>query len=278
MKKIAVLFHEKERPDKLGRYQIVQMADYWRGKGLDVSYLFGTNCYEPADLVIVHVNLSVVPQEYLDFASKYPKALNGRVRDIRKSSFSKNLLDRNTTYSGKVIVKSDLNYAGIPERHLTKTRLARGISKYVTKLSKPAAWFRNFKDYRIYENIREVPYYIWECPAAVVEKFLPEIEEGHCFTRFYQFFGDRTTSLRRGAKGPIVNGSTYIVSEHVEPPREIETYREKLGFDFGKFDYVVSNNEVVLLDINKTIGAKSTSQDVVEHRHYRAEGLFSYLK
>jgi hypothetical protein len=42
---------------------ITRFADSWREEGFDVRYLFGARRFVPADLVIVHVNLSVVPPE-----------------------------------------------------------------------------------------------------------------------------------------------------------------------------------------------------------------------
>jgi hypothetical protein len=70
----------------------------------------------PADILLIHVDLSVVPDEYLEFASRYPIALNKAAKDIRKSLISLNLVRAGDSYSGKVIVKTDLNYGGSPER------------------------------------------------------------------------------------------------------------------------------------------------------------------
>ena len=69
----------------------------------------------PADLVLLHVNLSVVPDEYLELASRYPIVVNGKAKDIRKSTYSTLRVTRDDPYAGPVIVKSNLNYAGVPE-------------------------------------------------------------------------------------------------------------------------------------------------------------------
>src|SRR5690606_23600626 len=81
-----------------------------------VVVLFGPARYVPADLIVVHVDLSVVPEPYLEFSQRYPIVVNGSIRDIRKSSISRNLVSQNTEYKGPAIVKSDCNYAGMPER------------------------------------------------------------------------------------------------------------------------------------------------------------------
>ena len=111
-KRIVIIFHEQQRHWAVDRYLISKMADLWHEDGLEVRYVFGVDEFVHADLAILHVDLSVVPEEYLELASRYPITLNGRVRDIRKSSFSKNLLAPHDDFNGKVIVKTDLNHGG----------------------------------------------------------------------------------------------------------------------------------------------------------------------
>ena len=86
-----MLFHREDRHYDPSRYIVHRLADYWREDGHDVVYLFGVKRFVPADLVLVHVNLSVVPDEYLEFAGRYPIALNRHIRDIRKTTVSANL-------------------------------------------------------------------------------------------------------------------------------------------------------------------------------------------
>src|SRR6266571_4018349 len=112
---IGILFHEKNRKRHLSGYAITFLAEFWRQDGHRVHYLFGTRKFVPADLLLVHVDLSVVPDEYLEFASRYPIALNRAATDIRKSLISANLVRPGDPHSGKVIVKTDLNYGGAPE-------------------------------------------------------------------------------------------------------------------------------------------------------------------
>ena len=64
------------------------------------------------------LDLSVVPSNYLEFASLYPVAVNGRLADIRKSHVSANLTAPGDGWDGPVIVKSNLNYRGLPEQVL----------------------------------------------------------------------------------------------------------------------------------------------------------------
>ena len=87
-----MLFHEGDRHRNPSEYIVHHLAEFWREDGHTVSYVYGLKRFVPADIVLVHVNLSVVPSDYLEFASRYPLVLNGKIRDIRKSSFSKNLV------------------------------------------------------------------------------------------------------------------------------------------------------------------------------------------
>src|SRR6266513_2050358 len=117
---IAILFHENNRKEDLSSYAIAFLAEFWQQDGNQVRYLFGTRKFVPADLLLIHVDLSVVPDEYLEFASRYPIALNRAAKDIRKSQVSTNLVRQGDSYLGRVIVKSDLNYGGFPEQILRR--------------------------------------------------------------------------------------------------------------------------------------------------------------
>ncbi len=49
--------------------------------------------------------------------------------------------------------------------------------------------------------------------------------------------------------------------------------------DYGKLDYLINDNEAVLLDVNKTTGASRHIDDAqlkVMRRH-QAEGIYSFL-
>jgi hypothetical protein len=71
-------------------------------KGNEFIFLFGIKKFVPADLTIVDVDLSVVPDAYLEFANQYPIVLNGTVKDLRRSTFNKRLVTRDDTHGGKV--------------------------------------------------------------------------------------------------------------------------------------------------------------------------------
>lgn len=267
-KTIAILFHEKDTSSSIQQYLITYYAHFWREKGSRVVALFGTDVYVPADLIVVHVDLSVVPEKYFAFAARYPIVVNGKVRDIRKSSVSRNLVDRNSGYQGQVIVKSDCNYAGMPER------------RYINSENHQACLFQNPLDYQIYSSFRDIPSNVLQMKDLVVEKFLPEYEDGLYHIRFYNFLGDRGNCMRVASRSPVVHISHAVKVEQIPFDPRVEQLRQDLGFDYGKFDYVVRDNEVVLFDTNKTTGFVGKVDDPLmrEARQHRAMGIYDYFQ
>jgi hypothetical protein len=59
--RVAVLFHARERGVNPAGYLVHLLAQFWREDGLEVVYLYGTDHFVPVDLLLVHVDLSVVP-------------------------------------------------------------------------------------------------------------------------------------------------------------------------------------------------------------------------
>lgn len=267
---IAVLWHAGQRGRPPGTYMIDHYAEVWREDGHRVVDLYGTAEHVPADLAIVHVDLSVVPAELLEFAGRYPRALNSGIRDIRKTTFSTLRVTPADGYRGAVIVKSDLNYAGLAERALRAPNAPRG--RFLAGLRSP-------RDYAIFETAAAVPEEIWTDPEVVVERFVPEIEDGSYVTRAMVFLGDRATCAKFYGPHPIVNTTTSTRMERVEPHPEMLALRAAMGFDYGKFDYVLHDGRPVLLDANKTVSGANAPKtpERVAARRWRAEGLYAYL-
>ncbi len=261
-RRIVILAHESAAR-RANRYLVDAYAEVWREDGHEVVTLHGLDRWVDGDLVIVHVDLSVVPDEYLEFAHRYPVVLNGRARDIRKRSFSQQLVRPGNGWRGQVIVKSDLNYGGLPERLAgTRTR----------------SWFKSPMHYRIC-HVDEVPEPLFDHPDIVVERFTPELEDGLYHVRAMVFLGGHVSCTRMGARRPVVNGSTQVRVQNIPPDPAILARREALGFDYGKFDYVMWQGEPLLLDINKTVGPppKTSDPEVIAERRRRAEALYAYF-
>jgi len=248
---IAILFHARQRDPR--PYLISSFAEIWRAVGIEVVYLFGIERFVPADVLIVHVDLSVVPEDYLAFAGRYPVVLNGEVADVRKSSVSQLRVGPESNYDGPVIVKTDLNYGGFPERSLLSgSVLGRAIAKLGPERPR----------YRLYERLDAVPDRFF-ARDFVVEKFLPEFDEGRFHIRNYYFLGDRYTCERFSSGRPIVRARHQGTHEQIEPDPAILEARRRLRLDYGKLDYVVHDGQPLLLDVNKTVGGSSAKLDRV---------------
>ena len=207
----------------------------------------------------------MVPDEYLHFARRYPVALNVGVSDIRKSSFSTLIVNGHDAYSGPVIVKSDLNYGGAPERVLDPAADGGPI--------------RDPADYRVYDSPAHVPARLRGDARVVVERFVPERDHEGFHTRMYEFLGDRHTSVRLTSDQPIVGTASHRSWQSVELPPELPRLRRRLGLDYGKLDYVMHGRRPLLLDVNKTMGATAATSDeqVQELRRTRAAGIHAYF-
>jgi len=269
-RRIAVLFHEKESPRSVRRYVVDALAQIWREQGHQVVYLFGTRVWEPADIILVHIDLSVIPQNYLVFARRYPIALNAWVSDIRRTNYSKLIISNDCKYHEPVILKTNLNYSGIPEVHLGKWRFLKRMYKRV---------IRNYSN-RVFPNTYSVPFPLRRMPGLILEKFLPEKENGLFVVRNYQFLGNRGTAMKLLGREPVVKGRTSIAMVPIDPNPEIVRLRAQMRFDYGKFDYVMHDGSAILLDANKTTGALSMTltPELLSMRRFRAEGLYWYFQ
>jgi len=283
VKKIAVIFHEHERKRNIRRFAIWHVARFWIKENIEPVFLFGTGKFVPAELALLHVDLTVVPEKYLEFSRLYPVVLNGEITDIRKSRFSKQKVRPGDGYEGPVIVKSELNYAGQPERKLSGHSLSRLAFRIKCRFPSfrpeglgmgPA--FASPQGYRIYHHANSVPADWFRRDDILVERFIPEIHRGLYGLRVYHFLGNRGVCMLRKARHPIVNTSTVVSREQVDVHPEIAALAKTLKFDFGKFDYVVHEGQPVLLDANKTPGGSASARFIQMCSEW-AKGIHCYL-
>jgi hypothetical protein len=181
-------------------------------------------------------------------------------------------------WEGPVIVKSDLNCGGAAEYRsslsgLRRLRVVRGLTR---RLAAAPTW----RDYRVFERLADVPASLAENPDLVVERFLPELEDGLYHVHMYQFLGDGERCSRIGSNDPVLKADTSTRASVVEPHAEARAWREELGLDYGKIDYTVHEGEVILLDANKTTGSSTNyleSGTLRAERRRQADGIHSYF-
>lgn len=283
--RIAILLHEMDTMETV-EYSIIKFfAKYWQKDGHTVQFLFGIDEYVPADLIFVHVDLTVVPDSYLEFAQQYPIAINGKVKDVRKSTYSQLLLKADDQWEGPVIVKSDKNCAGTPEliRGGLMGRIRKKIQKELGQLNLNPLTpnILTAMDYQVYDHLNEVPKSYFYNSGLVIEKFIPEIDGDFYKIRMTSFLGDQYSTIILKGKHPILKGDTAEEITHKSDYHpDVEKWRKELHFDYGKFDYVVQDGKAILLDANKTVGCSSSlvdNNELDERRRDRARGLYSYL-
>jgi hypothetical protein len=251
----------------------------------------GIDHFVPADVVVPHLDMTIIPNEYRDFLTQYPMVINRDVVDISKSKISANILRRDDSHAGPVIIKTDFNSGGLPEKRLSsKMYLLRALS---SKLSGPissklkqgfpdsSAWadvkYLKASNYPVFPSLQDVPGEIFDNKNLVVEKFLPEVQDGCYCVRYYHFLGDREVTELFKSNQEIVKGSDNGQLLDGPVPPELHAIRQQLGMDYGKIDYVLRDGKVVLLDVNRTPGIYGKGKLVKKISHGLANGILSKL-
>jgi len=267
-KRIVILVHENTKRAQMRLYFVAQLAQCWRESGFRAVALRHADKPPTGDLLFMHVDLSRVPDHYLATARGFAASVNARVADIRKSAISRHLLRPDSDWDGPVIVKTDLNCAGLPEERYEGTRGAGHPARVKTAAG-----------YRVLPGLRSVPEEVFANPQLVVEAFLPEPADGGYCIRSYNFLGDAEDCFLAWSDRPIINMNSIKRIEQTEVHPQIRQLREELGFDYGKFDYTVRDGRAILFDANKTPGtlpARTAEARALIRR--RAEGIRGFLR
>lgn len=234
-------------------YFLKEFFPVWRDMGFHVEVHRGLSDPPPADLAVLHVDVTVIPEPYLALARRYPRTLNLRVRDISKRRVSTGVVRLGDGYEGPVMVKTNLNSAGMMELEHTLRR--GGFPRLVHRLRKLLPWYcRDYlRRYRIFERRSEVPALAWINRDLVIERFQPERAGDEYCLRTWFFFGDQESNSLSYADEPVIKGRLVTRRETaVEVPAELRAIRRRLGFDYGKFDYSLIDGRPVLYDANRT--------------------------
>jgi len=270
-------------PDRT-RYIVDLLIPKWRRMGYRLIDHTGPGKAPDADAIFIHVDRTLVPDDYIACGKRYPIAINGDAINISRTLYSMSRLNKGDHYEGAVIVKTVANHGGLSEHNSRRSnnlplwsptiKIGRAARRWLQLAlassfarQEPAArrpiddpfWrkttFLNPHHYPIFPRMKHLPAGVWENPNLIVERFLPEREVGFYFLRFWTFLGDRSISGRVGSRDPIVRISraeTPITSVNIPP--ELHAWRKKLGLDYGRLDYVLHDGKPILLDANKTLG------------------------
>jgi hypothetical protein len=266
MTSVAIIVHRRHGFEASG-YFLRHIADLWRERGVRVSVERDPDSRAQADVGILHVDLTVVPPEYLALAARYSRTINARVADISKRTISRQLVSRGDAYDGPVIIKTNLNCGGMREARLSRRGgvLGRLLARF--GLRKPVPTISTH-EYPVLPSPREVPPAVWDDPSLVVERYLVEREGDLYCMRSWVFLGDRFTHTKWWSRLPVIKADTAIRRAPLDepPPPDLVARRRELGFDFAKFDYGQVDGRAVLYDANRTPSVGNVMHDQLRTR------------
>jgi hypothetical protein len=277
--RIVIIFGEDDDFHGL-HYLSKAFIPTWEKLGLKVLLHRGPENPPPADVALLHVDLTATPVKYQVLSQSYSKVLTIRVTDISKSKISDATVRRNDGYAGAVIVKTDNNSAGLmEERHALKRG---GLPRLIAKLRRHLPWYlrAHLTDYPILDSASKIPSLLWLNRDLIIQRFQPERDGPYYCLRTWTFLGDRETLSLSYSLDPVVKGRTVLRREKLtQVPPELRATRDRLGFDYGKFDYADIDGRVVLYDVNRTpgLGGNEPSPELLANVEYLAKGIRHYL-
>lgn len=294
MPHVAVLLHRHDGFERRDFYWLREIVECWRSEGIEVSFVRDPLTRIDADILVLHVDLTVVPPEYLACARRCGIVINGGVSDISKRVVSEHLVRRGDRWDGPVMIKTNRNARGSREKYVARKGFKAALrggnvagachDYFGEEYRKVRRWLRYgsrkaFFDYPIYHTIADVPDTVWDDDDFVVERFLPEMRDGRYCIRTWLFFGNCERHALFYSDDPIVKSRNIIGYERLdEVPEELRLMRQRLGFEFGKFDYAIVDGRPVLFDANRTptIGDLPRDRSLPIARTL-AQGIHSFL-
>ena len=281
--KILVLQHQYDNFSTSGPL-MRKISANWVTQGHKIFVARGINQTLPdADIGILHVDLTKIPEGYYHALQKYPVIINDAIHDISKDLFSVVIVSRDDNFEGEVIVKTKANYGGLLEYRIDSIENNRPPD---TRKRIPWSDVKFLTVYPTFKSIAHVPNDVWQNKYLIVEKFLPEQTQDSLFhLRIWIFFGEKEIHYKNTSRSKIIKSSNIIRKEYLPietVPEELRAIREKLKFDYGKFDYGIHNGKPVLYDVNKTPGSPQNntrpSEQELANIQALSQGLYDFIK
>lgn len=256
--KLAVIHHDKAGEWMHGAYFVELLSLCWKRLGIETVHTAGTRRLPAADAALLHVDMSRVPHRFAREALKaYPLVLNARILDIRKRNLPgrDHLVASRSDRCGPVILKTNLNRSAGPEQ-LLWSRGTQGLPWLERWHLYRASKVKRKSLYRVYPGPDSVPRKYWRNRDYVIERFLPEREGDLHVLRYAFFLGGVTLGFKGLSRDPVFRLAGQVGPSQPLPavPPEVLAYRERIGLDYGRIDYVEHEGKPVILDVNKTIG------------------------
>lgn len=251
---IALIVNDASRFARMN-YFVSVLSDAWREMGIDTSLADASGLCVTADTAFMHVNATRVPPECIAMSDGCASVVNARATDISKKLVSRRLVERGDGYDGAVMIKTDGNCGGLPERFGRYDTPVVGTARRVWDRFGPWQLTNVFRygTYPVLASPADVPRSVWSNPALVVEQFTPERHGNAYACRSWTFLGDREINRLTLGPSPVVKrGSATITTDAGEVPDEVREARRRLGLDYGKIDYVIVDEVPIVFDANLT--------------------------
>lgn len=234
-------------------YVLHHLTKRWEARGIVST---SGPVYDPgADACVLHVDKTRLNDADAPTPPAGRAVINGAVRDISKSLYSTLRLSRDGDWDGPVIVKTDLNHFGLPEGLACLPPEHHMPSPRVRLTARPWQLAGQLPDrhYPVVPSIRDVPGWVWRNPAYIVERFMPERDGDLYCIRGWMFLGSFSYGWRLLGTDHMVKAGNLVRHEFIDDvPDELIDLKQRAGFDFGKFDYVMHEGKPIVLDLNKT--------------------------
>ena len=234
-------------------YVFHHLTRHWAAAGLRV--VSGPDYLASADACALHVDKTRLSGQDVPSPPPGRRVINGSVLDISKSLHSTLRVKKQDDWDGPVIVKTDLNHYGLPEQ-LDKAQPDHTEAQRRAELAlRDWQKARQLPDrhYPVLNSVRDVPHWVWNDPAYIVERFIPEREGDLYCIRGWMFLGSFSYGWRLLGQDHMVKATRLVRHEFIhDVPQELLELKKRTGFDFGKFDYVMHDGKAVVLDLNKT--------------------------
>ena len=208
--------------------------------------------------------------------------INGDILDVRKSTIQKLnaelalpsvRVSRDDDFFTRVIVKTEYNYGGVPESHLSPIEV-----KNLGLLASKGCSIQTFDQYRVCEW-GQVDEAVWQDERLVVEKFVENERNRIC--RFYRCGGRAVLSevvncdaIKKMLPGlPRENwhlsfGGGYPTT-HERLVRNATKMCERMNLEFGALDIAIDQDGCpYIIDVNPTPGWGAEDQ----------EGMLDFLR
>jgi hypothetical protein len=153
----------------------------------------------------------------------------------------------------------------------------RALAWLETKRSWPRRCWLPPDGYRVYGKRDQVPAAVWTNSNLVVERFVSEREGPYYCCRHWLFFGNREVGRRTMSLNPVVKADAKLEALSDPVPDELRAIRQRLGFDYGKFDYGIVDGQVVLYDMNRTPGSTSNPQRQAQTVEALSPGIHAFF-